>query len=224
MIFVLDTIKDDMASFRFHKSIERVLGRRFDYECKRLFGQSLAIDIDKYDKLIISGSELSASTTHPEENDVFTIINEFLLADKPILGICYGHQMIARAIGGNECCIKAKTPEFGLTKIDIKENPIFLGIKNPTFMESHFDQVVNLDDSFDIIATNKQTEIQAFQWKGHNVFGVQFHPELNYEEATAMLERNLIEDERCKFYQHRDCLNKEMAEQNEKVILNFCNI
>ncbi len=224
MILIFDTIKNEDASFRFKQSIDRILKDNYKYEIKRLFSSNLNIDYSKYDKLLISGSELSASSQHIEQSDVFTVINEFIFAGKPILGICYGHQMLARALGGDECCRKAQNFEFGFTSIEIEDNPLFKGISNPTFMQSHFDEVVNHEDTFKIIAKNKNLQVQALQWGDNPVYGVQFHPELNFQEGSAMLERNLKEDDRVKDNCYYDCSNSQDAEQNELVILNFCKM
>ena len=224
MILILDTIKNDDASFRFRKSIERVLKDDFKYVIKRLESNNLNVDYSQYNKLIISGSELSASTQHIEQQEVFSVINEFIFAGKPVLGICYGHQMIARLLGGDDCCVKAARPEFGFTKVKLVDNLLFQGIDSPVFMQSHFDEVVNLDDSFKIIASNDDVKIQAFQWQDFPVWGVQFHPELNWEEGTKMLERNLKEDERVKDYANYDCSDSKCVENAHLVLINFCKL
>lgn len=223
MILILDTIKNDDASFRFRKSIKRVLQDNYKYAFKRIFDNNLNLDYTKYDRLIISGSELSASTQHIEQADVFSVINEFVFTGKPILGICYGHQMLARLLGSDDSCVAAKTPEFGFTKIKIVDNPLFKGIKNPYFMQSHFDEVVNLDSSFKVIASNDNIKIQAFQWKDFPIWGVQFHPELNWDEGSKMLERNLVEDDRVEKFANYDCPDGKLTEQNQLVIINFCD-
>jgi len=224
MILILDTIKNDDASFRFRKSIERILKSDFKYVFKRIFSNDLNLDYSQYDKLIISGSELSASTQHIEQNEVFSVINEFIFAAKPILGICYGHQMLARLLGGDECCVPATTPEFGFTKVKIEENELFEGITEAIFMQSHFDQVVGLEEPFQVIASNDNVKIQAFQWDVFPVWGVQFHPELNFEEGSKMLERNLKEDARVKEFANYDCLDAKSGDQAELILLNFCKI
>ncbi len=224
MILILDTIKNDDASFRFRQSIDRILKNKYNYVFKRIYSNDLNLDFSQYDKLILSGSELSASSQHIEQNEVFSIINDFIFSGKPILGICYGHQMLARLLGGDESCIPAETPEFGFTKVQIKDNPLFEGITCPVFMQSHFDEVVNLDDSFQVIASNEKVKIQAFQWKDFPVWGVQFHPELNYAEGTKMLERNLKEDSRVATYANYDCHDETCGDQAQLVLLNFCKI
>jgi GMP synthase (glutamine-hydrolysing) len=224
MILVLDTIKNDDASFRFRKSIERILKDNYKYVFKRIYNNDLNLDYSQYNKLIISGSELSASSQHIEQKEVFSIMSDFIFAGKPVLGICYGHQMLARLLSGDHSCIPAKTPEFGFTKLEIEDNLLFKGITKAIFMQSHFDEVVDLDDSFKIIAKNDKVKIQAFQWQDFPVWGVQFHPELNYVEGSKMLERNLQEDTRVKEYANYDCEDDKSCDQAELVLLNFCNI
>ena len=224
MILIFDTIKNEDASFRFRQSMSRILKDDYKYTFKRIYSNDLNLDYSKYSKLIISGSELSASTQHIEQQEVFSVINEFIFAGKPVLGICYGHQMLARLLGGDECCVKAQIPEFGLTKVNLVDNPLFAGITSSVFMQSHFDEVVNLDDSFKIIASNDNVKIQGFQWQDYPVWGLQFHPELNWEEGSKMLERNLKEDKRVAGYANYDCKDPNEANQSELIILNFCKL
>ena len=87
----------------------------------------------KYSHLLVTGSSLSASQGSEFDEIIIKVINYFIKMKKPILGICHGHQMIARAIAGNDACRKIKTPEFGWKKMQIKENPLFKGISNPVF-------------------------------------------------------------------------------------------
>jgi GMP synthase (glutamine-hydrolysing) len=110
----------------------------------------------------------------------------------PLLGICYGHQMIARALVGDGACRRAAVPEFGFKTLRLVENPLFDEIETLTPVHSHYDEVTGLPpDRFEIIASTDQCAVQAFQVRQQPVWGVQFHPELDERSGRKMLERNL---------------------------------
>jgi len=129
--------------------------------------------------------------------------------------------MLARAIAGDDVCRKAKTPEFGWKKMQIKENPLFKGISNPVFLESHYDEVCNLNDDFEIIATNNECEMQAFQYKNLPVWGVQFHPELQFVNGTEMIQEHLKEYPHDKKYYKNELDIENQIKQNFLIFKNF---
>ena len=177
----------------------------------------------QYSHLLVTGSSLSASQGSEFDEIIIKVIQYFMKIQKPILGICHGHQMLARAILGNSVCRKAKTPEFGWKKMQIKENPLFKGISNPAFLESHYDEVCNLTDDFQIIATNDDCEIQAFQYKNQSVWGIQFHPEMQFENGSEMVNEHLKENPKDnKFYKY-ELDNGVQIKQNFLIFKNFIN-
>lgn len=222
MILVLDTIIDDIASNRFFKSITRVLmkqNKAFD-----VIRFTKDIDLTPYSHLIISGSELSASKQNPLDEKLYSIIKHFVDNNLPVFGICYGHQMLAKYLAGEKHCRQAKTFEFGISRIEIKPDVIFAGIEKLEVMQSHFDEVCDLSNDFEIIASNSRVEIQGFKQKNKHFYGVQFHPELNYDEAVEMLKRNHFEDERVKDYAVYEQTEKKYCDNAHLMMLNFCKL
>jgi len=144
---------------------------------------------NKHTHLLISGSELRASRSYEKDDFFYSLINHFLQAEKPILAICHGHQMLAKSITDSQVCRQASRPEFGWQDIQIESNYLFKGITNPVFMESHFDEVFSLPPSFNIIAHNNNCPIQAFQYRNNACWGLQFHPEVNLQESEIMLKQ-----------------------------------
>ena len=109
-----------------------------------------------------------------------------------ILGSCYGHQLLAYALLGHSAVQRSIQPEVGWIPIQIKENNELLGEKKQAFSFSvHFDEVVNLSETFLVLASSSHCPIQAFQLKGRPVWGIQIHPEINISNAKKLL-RNLI--------------------------------
>ena len=113
-----------------------------------------------------------------------------------MLGICYGHQMVARALLGDGACRRAAIPEFGFKRVALLPNPLFSGIDTLTPVHSHSDEVTGLpEDRFEVIASTDDCKVQAWQLHGRQVWGVQFHPELDERAGREMLARNVeIED------------------------------
>lgn len=100
----------------------------------------------------------------------------------PILGICYGHQLIAHLTGGT--IISGDNPEYGYTEIDCNiENTIFAGTQaHQKVWMSHGDQVSKMPDDFVITAKTDTVPIAAYESKNGMIMGVQFHPEVVHTE------------------------------------------
>ncbi len=229
MLLAFNTIITEKYRIDFDEKTLPSITDKFPYETVHLGDEKLNDFVvnekvfSKYTHLLVTGSSLSASQGSEFDEIIIKLIQYFIKKQKPIMGICHGHQMIARAILGNSACRKAKTPEFGWKKIQIKANPLFEGIVNPIFLESHYDEVCNLTDDFNIIASNKECEIQAFQYKNLPVWGVQFHPEMQYENGSEMLKDHLKEYSKDKEFYRNELDNELQIKQNFLIIKNFIN-
>jgi len=142
--------------------------------------------------VVISGSELSAVSRNPNDDALIALIRRFIDQNRVVLGICYGHQMVARALVDANACRRAATPEFGFKRVSLVSNPLFSGIDTLTPVHSHSDEVTGLPEHrFDVIASTDHCEVQAWQLRGRTVWGVQFHPELDERLGRQLLERSL---------------------------------
>ncbi len=194
MILIYNVIIDEKKRNKYDLVFSDILiDLNFPFEIRYLCDELIESDLSPYSHLLIMGSELLASEENTDNEKVSDVIRHFVEKKKAILGICYGHQMIAKTISGRKVCRKRKVPEFGWKKIEIKTNPLFRGIKNPVFYESHYDEVYNLDKDYQIIATNDDCPVQAFQYKNLPIWGVQFHPEVDYETGEASLKQRFKE-------------------------------
>ena len=114
-------------------------------------------------------------------------------ADFPILGICAGHQYIARFFGGNAA--PSAVPEFGKIELNVLKNDsiFFKDVPQKSIVwESHHDEVTAVPDSFEILAESENCKIQAMQHKQKPLFGVQFHPEVEHTEFGVQMFKNFI--------------------------------
>lgn len=114
-------------------------------------------------------------------------------ADFPIIGICAGHQFMARYFGGK---VKpAETPEFGKIELMLlKEgNLLFKGVpKKSIVWESHNDEVTLLPDDFELLAESESCKIQAIKHKKKPFYGLQFHPEVEHTEYGTQIFKNFV--------------------------------
>ena len=107
----------------------------------------------------------------------------------PVLGICYGHQLLAQSIGGR---VERGRSEFGSSPLSVLGNsPLFAGV--PTHLRvwmSHSDSVVDLPPGVTRIGATAECSTAAFADEATHRYGVQFHPEVDHTEFGSELLRN----------------------------------
>ncbi|KYK26605.1 GMP synthase [Thermoplasmatales archaeon SG8-52-1] len=113
-------------------------------------------------------------------------------ANFPILGICAGHQFMARFFGGE---VKpSKLPEFGKIELTIlKENELFSKVPEKSIVwESHNDEVEKIPDNFYLLADSENCKIQAIKHEDKPFYGLQFHPEVEHTEYGEQIFKNFV--------------------------------
>ncbi len=112
--------------------------------------------------------------------------------DGPILGICAGHQFMAKHFGGEAA--PAKVPEFGKSIVNVHEpDVLFQGLPDRfEVWESHNDEVTLLPSGFIALASSPNCPIQAMRRQGEPMFGLQFHPEVEHTQYGADIFRNFL--------------------------------
>jgi GMP synthase (glutamine-hydrolysing) len=139
------------------------------------FSSISSLDLSNYSSIILSGRRMN--------NSGMNIINSKLIKhslenDKPLLGICYGAEILALTLGGT--IKKMVSSRHGLYEVEVtKNNPICNGKINA--FESHSYMISKLDSSFSQIATSTDCKFEIFQYKDKNIFGTQFHPEMSMD-------------------------------------------
>ena len=122
--------------------------------------------------------------------------NKKILNSKvPILGICFGHQIIAKEFGGS--VNKSKVREFGLANIKrIKKSILTRNFFNRNGLNnvwmSHSDEVTKIPKGFKVIASSKNSKFAAIENKSKNFYGIQFHPEVTHTHNGKKLIKNFI--------------------------------
>jgi GMP synthase (glutamine-hydrolysing) len=110
----------------------------------------------------------------------------------PILGICYGMQLTAHALGGD--VQGAARREYGRAEIEIgTPSALFAGCSSrETVWMSHGDRVVRAPPGFAAVATTPNAGIVAFHDEGRRIYGIQFHPEVSHTVAGGEILRNFL--------------------------------
>jgi GMP synthase (glutamine-hydrolysing) len=111
----------------------------------------------------------------------------------PILGICYGMQLIASAYGGT--VMQSKIREFGLATVHLENKtcPLFKGLNdNEVLWMSHTDHIVKVPKNFHIIAQSENTNCAGISHTVKNIYGVQFHPEVKHSINGKKIIQNFI--------------------------------
>ena len=112
---------------------------------------------------------------------------------KPILGICYGAQLISHQLGGE--VISADVSEYGRTELTTLPSRLFNGVDKQTevFM-SHTDRISKLPSSFRTIAYSKDCPIAAFECVEKDIYGTQYHPEVTHSIQGQKVLENFVYD------------------------------
>ncbi|WP_440917322.1 glutamine-hydrolyzing GMP synthase [Candidatus Pelagibacter sp.] len=140
--------------------------------------------------IILSGGPLNVYQINKYSFDKKIIENQI-----PVLGICFGHQILSKLNGGR--VKQSKYREFGLVNIRKKRESIltknFFNKKNINKVwMSHADQVSKLPKNFNVIASSQNSKFAIIENKKKNFYGVQFHPEVTHTENGKKLINNFI--------------------------------
>ena len=109
----------------------------------------------------------------------------------PVLGICYGSQYMAYALGGG--VQPAEKREYGKTEITLRDSLLFDGIESQTLCwMSHTDQVCELPAGFQISASTESCPIAAYEDPERKFYSVQFHPEVNHTPKGQQMLHNFL--------------------------------
>lgn len=225
MILVVNLVINDIPKAYFDSAMKRRLsGTNYETLYKEKFYNSHLPDISKYSHLIISGSEASVPDHNPWDENLKKLVFSFMKESKPVLGICYGHQFLASLFLSKAHVTKTKTPEFGVANIDIKKNPLFKGIESLASCVLHFDEVVNENSDFTLIASGPRCQNYAFQYMNYPLWGVQFHPEFNQTEIDCYV--NYIKEQRkhAAPYIIYDEFSPEHLDNTQIIFDNFVNL
>lgn len=159
--------------------------------------------------IIFSGSPYSVyekNAPHPDPK-IYSL-------NIPILGICYGHQLLAYQLSGQVKGNEKK--QFGRENLKVGKSPLFKGLKKEEIVWfSHGDHVESTPPDFEIIASTKGAKIAGIQNPAKKIFGIQFHPEVTHTPSgQKVLSNFLFKISKCQ-------KDWDLGEQKEQIINNL---
>ena len=138
--------------------------------------------------LILSGSPCSVREEDAPDVDVDQFRNRF-----PVLGVCYGAQLIAHKYGGE--VLPSEIREYGRARLSRADSHFELlkeiSLDSQVWM-SHGDTISELPESFNVIASTSSVNVAAYKIENEETYGIQFHPEVTHSEEGKTLLRNFV--------------------------------
>ena len=143
----------------------------------------------------VRGIILSGGPLNVYQIDKYSFDKKILELNIPILGICFGHQILSKLSGGR--VRQSKHREFGLANIFKKRDSLltknFYGVKKTKEVwMSHADQVSKLPKNFQVIASSTNSKYAIVENKLKKYYGIQFHPEVTHTENGKKLISNFV--------------------------------
>ncbi len=140
--------------------------------------------LEKPDALILSGGPSSVL------QDGAPTFDFALASGIPVLGICYGMQLMAHQLGGRVSPVADR--EYGFRTIEGLHGELMCTMENPTVWMSHGDQVEEVPSGFSVTASTETCPIAAFENSEMKWYGVQFHPEVTHSPSGFAMLRQFI--------------------------------
>jgi GMP synthase (glutamine-hydrolysing) len=141
-----------------------------------------AAQLVRYSGIILSGGPKSVNDPMSP-----TIDSKILKLGVPILGICYGHQLLAKLVKSD---VRCGTGEYGKATLRLLEKNTLFHNTSPkqTVWMSHGDSVATLPEDFSVLAETNDCSVAAFASGKRQIYGVQFHPEVAHtKEGSEIL-------------------------------------
>lgn len=140
----------------------------------------------------VAGIIFSGGPRSVTEDDLLTAKLDIMKQQVPVLGICYGHQLIAKVLGGE--VVSHNEKEYGReTALFETGTPLFAGTSTEQQVwMSHGDSVEKLPENFITTASTPTTPIAAYMAVDRPIFGVQFHPEVTHTRCGMIILQNFV--------------------------------
>lgn len=177
------------------------------------------ISIDEIRRLKPRGIILSGGPSSVYEKNAPLISKQIFDLDIPVLGICYGLQLICHLLGGR--VEKAQQREYGHAELKISgANSLFKGIPSATRVwMSHGDRVEQIPENFIVLGSTENSPFCAIKHEQKSIYGIQFHPEVAHtQNGTDLLENFAIEICGCRGeWNPKSFIEQSIAKIQEKV-------
>ena len=157
--------------------------------CEVLSPESL-IKIKNLDNIL--GVILSGGPNSVIENNNYDLPDLLFKKNTPLLGICFGMQLICKKFNGK--IQESTSREYGKAKLEIKKDvPILNGLnKTLEVWMSHGDSVTEIPNNFSVIATTNKKSLSAIKSNDKEIYGIQFHPEVTHTLDEGKIIYNFV--------------------------------
>lgn len=172
---------------------------RFPFDSYRASAGELPLELDNYSHILITGSSASVLDDKEWMRAEAELIRTAVEKGKVILGSCFGHQILAKALFGMKAVRSRQIPEVGWPDITIIAEDHLFGYRGRVIkgFVFHFDDVCNLPEKeATIIARSMECGIMGFKLKNRPVWGMQPHLEMGIVEGLKLIENVFGEGER----------------------------
>lgn len=162
--------------------------------------EAVAVDVERGEALptregfagvLVTGSGAMVTDRHPWSEASASWLRDSAEAGLPVFGICYGHQLLAHALGGT-VADNPRGREMGTVALELQapaaDDPLFAGLPASfPAQATHLQSVLALPTDAVRLAASELDDIHAFRW-GESAWGVQFHPEFSTTHIHGYLD------------------------------------
>jgi GMP synthase-like glutamine amidotransferase len=143
-----------------------------------------------YTHLVVTGSEASIVVARDWYDAEARVVREAVDAGLAVLGSCFGHQMLALALGCSDHVRRSPEPELGWIEVEVTGADELLEGVGPSWnvFASHFDEVVELPAPWRVLARTRACGVHVMRFGDRPVWGIQAHPEIPPPQARLLLE------------------------------------
>ena len=184
-------------------------------------------ELSDYSAVIITGSHSMVTDCEPWSERLLSYIKTMHETKLPTLGVCYGHQLMAKALGG-EIGLHPEGPQAGSTEVTLTEEgkqDQLLGLSPEAFKVNagNSQRITQLPTEAVVLAGNDFEPHQAVRF-GEMMWGLQFHPEFNRRITCAYIDRMVAMLNK---HQHEieaiqvNCID---TKNSQKVLINFVKL
>lgn len=160
------------------------------YDCHHIESLGTQIELlQKFDNVILSGRQRNSQLINKINS---RIVKGCLILDKPLLGICYGGQILALTLG---CTLKKIDKISEIVNIELVESTHLLpGYKNVNMFESHNFCISVLSKDFKLLGVSSSCKNELFCFDKKPLYGTQFHPEKSGKQGKELIHNFLKTD------------------------------
>jgi GMP synthase (glutamine-hydrolysing) len=184
--------KEGILVIDFGSQYVQLIARRIRENSVHSVVESPKITLKRIKEINPAGIIFSGGPSSVYDNGAPVFDKRILELGIPVMGICYGMQLIGKLAGGT--ITKGGRREYGHTVVNFdRRSPLFKGTspKGITWM-SHRDKVTRLPGGFAAVAKSENTSCAAFQNREKNIYGVQFHPEVVHTHDGGKILKNFL--------------------------------